>query len=247
MRVLEVVSGSLLPMSLAQLSQRADIPKATLARLVAEMTSSGYLSLVPGRRELIPGPRATRLSMGVLGNGQFRRECRAVLREVVGQLGETCNLTVRDGDRVMYIERVETQAPLRLHLEPGVRAPLHCTAGGKLFLAQMEPAERERFLGLIGLESLTPGTITDRAALGRELDRIRKLGYGVDNEEFVCGMVGIAVPLRLPGAQQTVAALVCHAAAARSSLARLEKWLPVLRQSALQLADCLGKDATAHI
>ena len=119
MRVIEAVGDASIPVSISQLAQRVEIPKATLARLVANLVASGYLSFIPGQRVLVPGPRSVRAALRTLGNGYFRRECRTVLREVVNKLGETCNLVAMDGDCVLYIERVETGAPLRMHLEPG--------------------------------------------------------------------------------------------------------------------------------
>lgn len=243
-RVVEAVCDASLPISLPQLAQRAEIPKATLARLVSSLVRSGYLSFVPGRRELVPGPRAARLGIGALGNGQFRRECRAVLRDTVNKLGETCNLVVRDGDSVMYIERVETDAPLRMHLEPGTRAPLHCTAGGKLFLSQMDTFERERLVGVLKLDRRTPATLVNPEALMRELERLRKLGVGLDNEEFIAGMVGIAVPVRATDNGTLLAALVCHAASARATLAELEMKLPILRSAAHILEQVLVAPAS---
>ena len=242
-RVIEAVYDSSIPVSIPQLVQRADIPKASLARLVANLVSAGYLSFVPGRRELVPGPRSARLAMRALGNGYFRRECRAILRDVVNKLGETCNLVALDGDCVMYIERVETDAPLRMHLEPGTRAPLHCTAGGKLFLSQMEISERNRLVGALKLARQTPGTFVTPQELIRELERLQKLGIGVDNEEFIAGMVGISVPVRVAGNATPIAALVCHAAAARATLPELEAKLPTLKAAAQKLGDLLHPSA----
>lgn len=244
LRVLEVISEASLPISLPQLGLRTYIPKATLSRLVAVLISSGYVSMLPGRRELVPGPAAALLGVHTLGNGQFRRECRAILRNVVSRLGETCNLTVRDGDCVTYIERVESDHMLRLHLEPGTRAPLHCTAGGKLFLSQLDDAELDRLTPSHTLKRMTPATLTQPEALRHELRRLRKLGIGVDNEEFVVGMVGLAVPIKSPDGS-TLAALVCHAATARVSLPKLEEQLPLLRSTAKTLAELFRADSPA--
>lgn len=239
-RVIEAVCDATLAVSISQLAQRVDIPKATLARLVANLVSTGYLSFVPGRRLLVPGPRAVRFGLRAVGNSHFRRECRTLLRELVGKLGETCNLVALDGDCVVYIERVETDAPLRMHLEPGTRAPLHCTAGGKLLLSQMDAAERNRLIGLLRLERKTAATIIEPQSLIRELDRLKKLGIGEDSEEFVAGMVGVAVAIRTTDSPVPVAALVCHAATARATLRELEEKLPVLNAMAQRLGNLLN-------
>lgn len=244
-RVIEAVCDASMPISGPQLVHRTDIPKATLARLVTSLVSSGYLSYVPGRRELVPGPRSARLGIRALGNGPLRRECRAVLRDTVARLGETCNLVVRDGDSVIYVERVETDAPLRMHLEPGTRAPLHCTAGGKLFLSQMDPGDSARLMSVLKLDRRTPGTIVEASVLVRELERLRKKDIGVDNEEFIAGMVGIAVPVRSTDNGSLLAGLVCHAASARATLAELEMKLPILRSAAQRIAEILNPPSFA--
>jgi DNA-binding IclR family transcriptional regulator len=229
MRVIEVVGESVLPVSVAQISQRAEIPKATLTRMVNALISSGYLAHVPGSNKIIPGPKSSQMALHVLGNSSFRRGCKSVLREAVHYLGETCNLTARDGDSVMYIERVETVEPLRMHLEPGMRAPLYCTAGGKLFLSQLDLTEIDRYLSTHSINPRTHSTIADKSQLKAELLRLKKLGIGLDNEEFIVGMVGIAVPVRAKKDGDVLAALVCHAASARVSFIEMQKKLPSLQ------------------
>ena len=91
-----------------------------------------------------------------------------MLRQLVEEIGESCNLTALSGSEVVYLDRVETAAPLRFYLHPGSRVPAHCSASGKLFLAQMSPAQRRRLLGHVPLEAYTPKTLTDaRRAGGR--------------------------------------------------------------------------------
>lgn len=242
--ILERVAAANQPVSVSQLALRASIPKATLVRLLDMLVANGYLIDVPGMRGFIPGPHATRLAIQTLGNSAFRRNCRAILSSLVQLLGETCNLTVLDGDQVMYIERIETDEPLRMHIEPGTRLPLHCTAGGKLFLASLGKAERLAILGRLHLVPMTPRTFTDQRALTVELDRLAALGIGLDNEEFVRGMVGIAVPVCI-GSGMTVAALVCHSASARSSLSDLMLHRPQMEIAANKLSVLFDADRDA--
>lgn len=242
--VLERVAASNQPVSVSQLALRASIPKATLVRLLDMLVANGYLIDVPGMRGFIPGPKATRLATMTLGNSTFRRECRAILASLVQLLGETCNLTVLDGDQVMYIERIETDEPLRMHIEPGTRLPLHCTAGGKLFLASLCRLERLAVLGRLHLTAMTPQTLTDQRCLAVELDRLAALGIGLDNEEFVRGMVGIAVPVRA-GSGKIVAALVCHSASARASLSDLMLHRSQMEIAAKRLSGLLDTDRDA--
>jgi DNA-binding IclR family transcriptional regulator len=199
--VLEHLSEASQPLTLAQLAAMMRVPKTTLMRLLRAMESQGYLLHMPAGRGYVPGNRATTLALSMLRGSNIRRECRAVLRNLVRSLGETCNLTVPDAGRVLYVERIDTTAPLRMHLPPGTWVPMHCTASGKLFLASMPLQERRSILAQLPLTRHSPRTITDRRELEEELERIARRGVGIDNEEFVLGMVAVAVPVRGQGRQ----------------------------------------------
>jgi DNA-binding IclR family transcriptional regulator len=130
---------------------------------------------------------------------------------------------------------VETQWPLRMVLEPGSKVPMHATASGKLFLASMPDEMREQMLLNLTLTDNTPNTITDVPALRRELGRIRKRGYSIDNEEFLSGLIAVAVPVK-DAQGQTFAAVACHAPLARIDLDGLMRAMPKLQQAARKIA-----------
>lgn len=246
--VLEQLAMAGQPYSLSQLAARLRIPKATLMRLIGSLEQQGYVTHTPdsrgGDRGLTLGPRAAQLALTTLANNTFTRACRAVLRVLVERLGESCNLTALEGDSVLYIERVETNEPLRLHMQPGMRVPLHCTASGKLFLAQMPRAERKLLLARLPLTRMTPQTLTESNLLEAELDRLAQRGVGIDNEEFVRGMVAIAVPVR--NARGVVLACVAaHAPTARKSLQELLEAVPHIKEAAAKIAPLLGSGGEA--
>ena len=152
--------------------------------------------------------------------------------------GETCNLAIPEGNAIVYVDRVETQEPLRLHLVLGTRAPMHCTASGKLFLAHMTLLERRALLAMLSLQARTPKSITDPALLEREIVRIARLGIGIDDEEFVHGMVAVAVPICAADGR-IVAAVACHAPVARKSVEQLLQHVPQLKEAAVKLRPLL--------
>ncbi|WCM21814.1 IclR family transcriptional regulator [Paraburkholderia bryophila] len=242
--VLEQLAAAGQPYSLSQLSLRLHIPKATLMRLIESLEAQGYVTHLPDSRGsdrgITLGPKAAQLALTTLANNTFGRACRSLLRALVDALGETCNLTALDRDTVLYLERVETAEPLRLHLQPGTRVPLHCTASGKLFLAQMPPVERRAMLARLTLERKTQNTLTETNLLEAELDRLAVRGIGIDNEELVRGMVAVAVPVRDASGAHLLAALAIHAPTARASLSDLLKSVPRLKEAALKLAPLLS-------
>ncbi|WP_179400836.1 IclR family transcriptional regulator [Burkholderia guangdongensis] len=238
--VLEQLASAGQPSTLSQLSARLRIPKATLLRLIESLEARGYVVHMPDSRGhdrgIALGPRAAQLALATLANSTFTRSCRSLLRALVDTLGETCNLTALDGDRVLYVERVETAEPLRLEMRPGMRVPLHCTASGKLFLSQMTAIERNAMLARMALTKMTYRTLTDPQLLAAELDRLAVRGIGIDNEEFVRGMVAIAVPVREAGSGRVLAALAVHAPTARATLNDLLEAVPKMKDTAGRLA-----------
>ena len=88
--------------------------------------------------------------------------------------------------------------------------PLHCTASGKLFLSQLNALERNAMLARLTLKKMTYRTLTDAQLLAAELDRLAARGVGIDNEEFVRGMVAVAVPVKEAESGRVLAALAVH-------------------------------------
>lgn len=229
--VLEHLSGAPQPLTRGQLESIMGVPKSSLERLLQAMETQGYIFQMPNRGGFVPGSRTISLALDSLRGPDIRRECRGILRNLVRELGETCNLTVPDAGRVLYVERVETTEPLRMHMEPGTWVPMHCTASGKLFLASLPPAERQRVLEHLPLRRFSNRTLIDRKKLDAELDDIARRGIGIDDEEFVLGMIAVAVPVMRQD-RRVVAAIACHAPTARLSLNDLIKRVRELRIAA---------------
>lgn len=231
------------PQTLSQLAQRLHIPKASLMRLLATLVEAEFVTQIPGSHGFTAGPRAADLALGLLRGPQFSMSVRGVLAEVVQATGESCNLTALERDHMRYIERVETAHPLRLTMAAGDHVPLHCTATGKLALALMAPEERNVILDRVALQRYTAKTIIDREALIGELDAIHKTRVGVDREEFVHGMVAVAVPVS-DNAGLMAAALSCHGPTARVSMRALQAAIPMMRTAATKLGILLGNSAS---
>lgn len=240
--LLEAIAVADAPLSLAQLVHRLATPKATLLRLLQALERLGFLLREVDEKTYLLGPRASQLGLRLMRNEVVMQRHRLVLEALVQTLGETCNLTALDGSQVIYIDRVETQQPLRLHVEPGTHVPLHCTASGKLFLAEMPGDARQQLLQSLPLTAQTPRTITDMGLLQAELERINSRGVGIDSEEFVAGMVAVAVPIRDRDGR-CVAALACHAPTARKSLNDLIEGIGHMQSAAEQLGAMFSPDA----
>jgi IclR family acetate operon transcriptional repressor len=108
------------------------------------------------------------------------------------QSGETVNLAIADRGEVIYIAQVETQKMMRAIAGPGGRAPMHCSGVGKALLAAADPAAAEKLMGSLELHRETAHTLITVQDLQRDLDRVRALGFAVDNEENAVGLRCVA-------------------------------------------------------
>ena len=146
--------------SLQSMVEETGLPKPTLHRMLQQLESAGILQRDGDGRHYSTGLRLRRLAETLLLNNTVHGARHMVLRRLVDEVGESCNITALSGSEVLYLDRVETPAPLRFYLQPGSRVPVHCSASGKLFLAQMSPSQRRRLLEQIPLERYTERTIT---------------------------------------------------------------------------------------
>jgi DNA-binding IclR family transcriptional regulator len=215
--VLEALVRASGPVTLTELMQATGLPKPSLHRTLALFEDAGYVQREPAGRAYAAGPRLAALGLAVLTNDSAATLRHAILRGLVSEVGETCNLAMLRKGEVVYLDRVEAEWPLRLHLPVGGAVPPHCSASGKLLLAFLPAEERDALLAVLPLPRFTAHTITDRALLAKEIDRIVASGYAVDDEEYVLGVACVAVPVRLANGQ-VVAAVAIHAATARLPL-----------------------------
>ncbi|WP_336492420.1 IclR family transcriptional regulator [Methylobacterium nigriterrae] len=222
--------------TLAELTESTSLPKPTLHRWVSMLEGADLVRRLPDGRRYELSARATALAFAILSNNPGSTQRHQILQRVARDLGESCNLTVLEGSEVMYLDRVEAALPLRVAFQKGSRVPAHCSASGKMFLAMMSPAKRERLLGTLSLDRYTPNTLTDPGALAGELARIRHQGYALDDEEFLSGLFCIAVPIFDRSGRDCLAALALQAPVVRLSRENAAERLPNLRAAAEALA-----------
>lgn len=223
------------PLSSAFLAEDLGLPKATVHRICQQLEEQGLLQREPGGKRFTGGRRLRDLAMSTLSNSVLHAHRRAILQTLSQEVGETCNLTVMDGNEIVYLDRIETNWPYRIHLPIGSHLPLHCTATGKLFLANMKPAVRRRLIDSLTLTRHTDQTVTDAGVLEAQLRKIADEGVGYDSGEFLEGMVAIAVPV-IDASGRMRFAIAIHAPSVRKSLDDLRQYLPRLRHAAARLA-----------
>lgn len=229
--IMEFVAESDRPVSVVELVRALSLPKPTAHRLCRILENMGMLVRDPLAKGIVVGPRLLSLALNATLSTGEEAIRRSILRRVVEQTGETCSLTTMVGDELVFLDRVESESPLRLQLFAGSRVPLYCTSGGKLFLAFLSKEQRERYVRTVQLKAHTENTITDPDTLLQELDKIKREGVGHDNQEFVKGLVAAAVPV-FDTRRRIRAALSVNAPEGRRGPEAKQRHIDVLRQAA---------------
>lgn len=238
LRLLQLLSDRGRAMTLAELAESLDVPKATTHRLCARLLALEFIARdIDGRRFTI-GPALRRMAFDTLNHATSKGLRHEVLADLVKEVGETCNFTTLDGASVLYLDRVEAQRPWRLTLSVGVHVPLHCTASGKLFLACLPSDERDALLERLTLDALTDSTLTSVEALRASFEEITERGYSFEGEEFVVGLIAVAVPVR-DTAGQVRAAIAMHCPTTYATRAQALDKLPSLESAARRMSELL--------
>jgi DNA-binding IclR family transcriptional regulator len=222
----------------AEIGRIIGLPKQSAHRLCNTLISEGFLAKDEQGGGLRPGRRARLMASGILHASTSHVARHQILKALADQSGETVNFVVPEDQGMSYRDRVETDWPFRVQLPVGSHVPFHCTASGKTFLATLKKSERKRLVELMSLDRKTGNTITDPANLLDELQKISRQGYALDRQEFIEGMVAIAVPVRdVTG--RYMASIGVHGPAQRFSPSRAEELAPIVTNAAEHLTHVL--------
>lgn len=233
--ILEIVARADRPIALSEVAEQCHLPTPTVFRILSLLESAGILQREPTGKTYGVGHRLAHFGLDVMTNNSVRAERRIILRQLVDKIGETCNLAMFGGDEIIYIDRIETDWPLKANLKPGSRVPLHCTSSGKLFLSQMPKTKRRRILESMELKRYTDHTITDVDTLELQLQGIAETKVGLNNEELQAGVIGIAVPVNDENGR-IIATVALQAPVARLPLERALDYVPSLQRAAMDMA-----------
>jgi DNA-binding IclR family transcriptional regulator len=237
-QILEAIANNPTPANIADLASELGMPRQTVHRVLSQLSEIGLVRRDALRERFFVGPRLHAIALSVLIHPHADTAANLVLRGLVDELQETCNIGMLDGDKVVYLNRVECDWPLRVQLRPGSRVPAYCTSIGKLLLAHMPEEEQQPLVDSIRFRRLTPNTLMSPAELSEDLRAILKRGYAVNNQEDSLGLVAVAVPI-VSADGRVAAGLAVHAAEARMSVTQIVRLLPLLRRTAAKLSKVL--------
>ncbi|MEO8888621.1 MAG: IclR family transcriptional regulator [Jatrophihabitantaceae bacterium] len=239
--ILEAMADAGGVIGLSQLATEADLPLATIHRLVRTLVDLGYVRQEPSRQYSL-GPRLMRLSdastkrLGALAN--------PIMATVVDALGESVNLAILDGDEIVYVAQVQPSRNfMRMFTEVGRRTLPHTTAVGKAILARAPERQVLDLLARTGMPRLTDHTLTSPSAFLDDLERIRARGYALDDGEQELGVRCVAVVV--PEAPRPMAVSM-SGPLTRMTDDMVATAAPILHDAAAAIGAELGVPARVH-
>ncbi|WP_125153561.1 IclR family transcriptional regulator [Clostridium rectalis] len=190
--ILEVLSDYENGLGITEISEKVNLHKSTVHRLLATLIHKGYV-----KQEEKANKYKVTLKLFELGNKKIQKMdittvARPYLKELVQKTNEVVHLVVSEGTEIIYIGKEESQNTIRTHSRIGYRRPLYCTAVGKSILSYMED---ERILDIWNkskVEKLTEHTITDLKEFKKHINEVRKKGYAIDEQENEIGVRCVA-------------------------------------------------------
>lgn len=193
--ILEHLDGSRRGMNISEMSRKLGIPKSSTHVIVRTLEQLGYIDKPPGSLRYMLGLRAYGLGQGIMKTLSLADMALSVMRGLATELGVAAHLAIADKDQGVFIQKVEAPGLIRFDTYVGRRMDLHCTAVGKVILTFGPDECRQRVLGRQVHMRYTAHTITSNRALEREIRKVRKLGYAVDDEEEELGVRCVAAPV----------------------------------------------------
>ena len=187
--IFEAFDNDHLALSLQEIAARIRMPKTTAFRLVATLESCGYLVRMDNQQYCL-SLKVARLASLVRGTLGIREIARPILMELNRQTSETVTLNAVAGAERICLDVVDSPSALMAIVVPGAHVPIFQGATGRILLAYMDEAERERLL-----KTSPEAKDIDRAALNREMTRFRRQGYSLSRGQRIAGMTAIAVPV----------------------------------------------------
>jgi IclR family KDG regulon transcriptional repressor len=179
---------------LEELSRDVHLAKPTVYRFLTTLQELGYARRVDGDRWLMT-LKLFNVGSRALDHLDLHAAALPAAEALAEELGETVHMGVLEAHSAVYVLKIESRCTIRMFSRVGRRMPLHCTAIGKTLLAFAKSEEREAALKGVRLQAFTSRTLTTRAALYAELERIREQGFALDAEEHEEGIHCIGAPV----------------------------------------------------
>lgn len=230
-RIVEAIAAE--PRTVVELANAFDLHRSTMFRELQSLEAVGWVRRRPSGRYAL-GTRLAALAKASLDSLDLRDVGAAHVRRLHRETGNTVHLAALMDHSIVYVDKAEDEAGVRMYSRVGRAVIPNCSGVGKVILADLDSDDRDAVLTATDWRAYTPHTITTREQLDHELDRVSECGYAVDDREFEDFVNCIAVPIRANG--RVVGALSITAVRMLADLHRLREHLPSLLAAAAGIA-----------
>jgi IclR family transcriptional regulator, pca regulon regulatory protein len=225
-------------MTISQISQKTGIPRAAVRRCLYTLRALGFADTQDGRHYVLR-PRILSLGHAYLSSLPLTEIAQPLLRSISNELNESSSIAILDGDDIVYTARASVSRIMTIDLHVGSRLPAMFTSMGRVLLAY-RPDDLDARLARVAFRPLTPHTITDAARMRAEIDRVRRTGYAIVDQELELGLRSIAVPIMASDGTAFAALNVGVHATRISTEDLIGRVLPLLRAAAAELSACVS-------
>jgi len=233
--LIDVLASKEEAISLKEISEKTGLHPSTTHRILNDLTIGRFVER-PEAGSYRLGLRLLELGNMVKARLNVRDAALGPMRELHKQIQQPVNLSVRQGDEIVYVERAYSErSGMQVVRAIGGRAPLHLTSVGKLFLANDDPQRVKTYATRTGLHGQTKNSITQIAVLERELSKVRQYGFARDNEELELGVRCMAAVI-YDDQGKLIAGLSISAPADRLE----DTWQEKLQRTAAKISSALG-------
>lgn len=241
-QVLKHLSEATRPKTLREIAKELNLPRTSALRILSTLTLEGFARKQDDRFAL--GPALISIGSAAKSRLDVGDLAKPILEAVTQQTGETCHLAVPADKRSMIVEVSFSPHPLSSSRGPGAVVELHCSATGKCFLAFAYDRPLDKILSEKDLSAHTATTLTTFEALQAEIERVRQLGYAMDEQEFFQGIRCIAAPV-FDGESRCVAGIGITASTSRFTTDLIGRFAGILTEQADHLSRLLGYQGEA--
>jgi DNA-binding IclR family transcriptional regulator len=224
-------------LGVTELSLQFGWGKGSVHRILQALVETGYAEQVPETEKYRMTSKLFRVGSAVIHRKGLTQASLPVMEDLFDKTGETINLAILEAGDVVYVQKVETAELIGEKIRVGSRFPAHCTALGKVLLAQLPEQALDELLSGTKLVQRTPHTISQEQMLREELSSIRQRGYSVDREELSLSLRCVAAPVR-DGTGKAVAAISVSGPATRLA----DDVLPELGGLLIKAAATISRD-----
>jgi len=183
------------PLSIGELSKILSMDKATVHRLINTIKDIGYVTQNLDTKKYSNSIKLFEIGQNVISKTGLFEAARPYIESLSAETEESINLGIVRDNKIVYVDKKEGKSAIKVSIKIGTSIPMHCTGMGKAVLSHMSETERESVINQIEYKQYAKNTSLDRETLMRRLDKSRKLGYSIDNEEYVDDLISFGAPI----------------------------------------------------